>query len=342
MPAVFSSLEQAAAAVSFTPLHTGRPLVVFFTGNHGASRIARNMLASIRRLRRPFPVLVIPADGEALRYWQEAAEADGAGGAVDERLNVLADGEVLGMGFESGQTSFRQDSYNRLTLLKWQTAARLLQLGYDAMVLDPDLVFLRDPFAYMEQYAPGNCSMTSASENGEPWSYRYIAERNGFHAPGKPQRTYLPICWNTGQSMFSAGNPDTLVAIDEFIRYAQAHLALPENNYDDQYWWNNYLYDMYDLQPGMADALLEGRCVDFVRNARVANGSETPAAFPRPRAFTTYPFHNRLFVSRLDWNDRTHHDTMLMPISIHYNWASNILGKIELMQEAGHWFLQER
>jgi hypothetical protein len=59
---VFESLEEAAASVAFTPLNSGRPTVAFVSGNEAATAVARNSLASLRRTRRPFPVLYVPLD----------------------------------------------------------------------------------------------------------------------------------------------------------------------------------------------------------------------------------------------------------------------------------------
>ena len=146
-----TDLINAASACAFHPHHTRRPLVAFVVGNAATTAVASNMLASISLLTRPFCVLVVPADELAVSQWEARRAQDSS-----QHWRLLVDKATLAQGSAPEQSRFREPAYNRLTVHKWKLALRLLRGGYDAFILDPDLVFLRDPIGFIEIWAPRN------------------------------------------------------------------------------------------------------------------------------------------------------------------------------------------
>ena len=350
---IYSDISAAAAACAFTPHHTHRPLVPFFIGNAAATAVASNMLASIFALRRPFCVLVIPADKVALAQWELKRTRD-----VNPNWKLLRDEATLLRGLSPLQSGFRQQSYNRLTLLKWWFALRLLREGYDAFILDPDLVFLRDPIAYFETWAPSNCSIVSATESGQPWVHNAIAvtgvvgEQIGF-----PDKLHKVAVWNTGQTYLTAGKA-LESAIEEFIGWAESSM-IAGNERDDQFYFHQYMGNFYTPRPdsignALADSVLIGEGVLLSRNDRRATilralGSEDAPRFefdeakpndilPASRDLCLFPLHNKFFLSQIEWGKRVHFDTMMTPCTIHYNYITTLGEKESKMRANGHWF----
>ena len=349
---VYSSLAEAARDVSFTLLNTGRPLVVFHTGNSAATPIAMNMLASIRLLRRPFRVLIVPAEETALNIWTEHAHKLQSRG---EAFFLLHDTEILARRAQPQQFSFREHSYNQLTLLKWVVVRRLLALGFDAMVLDPDLFFLRDPFAFIELNAP-NCSIISATEGGgnhisawDTWDYAKI-ESAASLSPDFPVAH-----WNTGQTIFRA-DPEMIAVIDEYLPWAIACID-GGNELDDQRYWNVYLATFYTVKPRaagrsvgteVADSLTRGNCISLQRSTQKLTTLRSSGKFdsprsdmPAPQALTlcVFPLHHALFLHRISMEQELFRSILLPPIVIHYNYVESLAEKMAIMIAAGHWLL---
>ena len=52
-----------------------------------------------------------------------------------------------------------EKAYNAMALVKWDITAQLLAMGYDVLILDPDLALLRNPLPYLETL--GSCDIMS-------------------------------------------------------------------------------------------------------------------------------------------------------------------------------------
>ena len=342
---IYTETHTAAAKCAFTPHHTQRPLVAFVIGNAAATAVASNMIASIFALRRPFCVLVVPADKVALSQWELKRYYD-----TNPFWALLQDDAILSHGISAQQSGFRESAYNRLTLLKWLFALRLLREGYDALILDPDLVFLRDPIAFVETWAPSNCSIISATESGQAWYYDAIVgtgqvgEQIGF-----PEVYHKVAVWNTGLTFLSFGK-DLEDAIVEFLSFAESSMVAG-NERDDQFFFQQYLGFFYgppslNVGKSVANSVISGNGVLVSRNSRRittlrSEGFDVSTAtdpIPRRINLTLFPLHNKFFMSQVEWMKRTHFSTMLHPCSVHYNFISTLGEKEYIMRRNGHWF----
>ena len=164
-------------------------------------------------------MLVVPLDAACLALWARLAAAQPPSLPASQRFHVLADPAILQQGAVDRKTVFHELEYNKLCQHKWRLAADLLELGFDGFLMDPDLVFLRDPFAVIDVFAPSNCSFVAAIDTMLPMSYESTVAAGGFaefHRPvTEPSR---PIYWNTGQCLMSSKDGNMLRALREFLR----------------------------------------------------------------------------------------------------------------------------
>jgi hypothetical protein len=253
-------------------------------------------------------------------------------------VNVYLDAEILARGFSGAQSAFGEADYAQFCHVRWHLVRRLLRAGYDAIILDPDLIYLSDPWAFIEHRAPGNCTFMSANELQEPMNYDLIAARGGLqaHRPGvKHLFATEPVFWNAGQLILSSDPASgTLAWVDEFIEYLAADPA-----HDDQHHLNEYLARYFDLTPSapdrsvgteIAEAVLKAQCFTYRRRSPAAvPGGEAIKKNDRPQTISAFVLHNRVFVAYPDYTiARIYRQDMLLPAVIHYNFVNTLTEKI--------------
>jgi len=227
-PAVFTSLQDAARFFDFSPRGGGgggggggnrRLLLPLVVGNNATTALTANLLASVARLPRPFPVLVVPMDAASLAHWAAAAAAQPRGRGAAARVNVLRDDALLRLGLPAAAGAFHSGAFNALSVARWAVARRALAGGADVWVMDPDLVYLADPFAFMAAFAP-DCGYVGAVDTLRPFGYDAAAAGGGRSVDYGFVKSAHVVNWNVGQTLFRAGDAQLLAALDEFLALA--------------------------------------------------------------------------------------------------------------------------
>lgn len=328
---LYTTLLSAAQAASFYPPLTNRRTLAFLAGNNATAEVAYNLLASVRRLRTPFPVLIVPLDAACLALWTRLAAAQPRGLPPALRIHVLAEPSILQSGAVDRKTTFHEVAYNKLCQHKWRLAADVLELGFDAFLLDPDLVFLRDPFAFLYTFAPNNCSFTAAFDTMRPVDYETTVADGGFKEFVKTIVGDAPFYWNTGQCIMSSADLNMKRALQEFLRlwdegdtvetmadqdvfvarYINSNLLVPTltpclsfpttprmHKYLNTYWEVLPDASRLDAPRGLtiAEAMLAPRCIVLGRRALPLQVTGAPP--PAPLALSTWPLSNWFFYSR--------------------------------------------
>lgn len=151
-----------------------------------------------------------------------------------------------------------------------QVALELLDLGFDVLLLDPDLALLRNPLPYFETL-PACDMFVSIDSNSEP-TMSHVVQNGGFAVPGGVEGVNFNNFFNTGVIMFR-----TSPRVRAWVRAYVAHAAgeyTRGSNIEDQGLFNRYLHSAHVLRfgevgytsPGqyVFDAVMSNRCIRCV------------------------------------------------------------------------------
>ena len=222
-----SRLADAAAAV-VEKTRWGSSLVTFVSGNNAMVKFMLNEMLHIALHPVPFNVLWVPLDPAALARLAK----DGNGTVYDA---IASDGR-----FDGGRSNFREKDYNRMALVKWEITIQLLEMGYDVLLLDPDLALLRNPLPYFETIA--DCDMTLQMDSPmEPTGPNVI--KDGGYAF---REEHFDNFYNTGGILLK-NSPRTLPWVRLYKSWAEGEYKRG-SPYDDQALFNRFILNAYRLQ----------------------------------------------------------------------------------------------
>ena len=162
----------------------------------------------IARQPVPFKVLWVPYDKGAL----DRLAAEGTGTVYS---GVAASGR-----FDGARSDFRQAKYNELSLVKWELSLELIKLGYDVLLLDPDLVILRNPLPYLETV--GDCDLSFQMDSHFDPHGDSVRHAGGYALFDTD--VTIPNFYNTGGFMLRS-RPRTRVFLEAVIANGKAEHA---------------------------------------------------------------------------------------------------------------------
>lgn len=183
----FSDLETAAIDVAEPVRWGGKGVVAFVSGNHAMAPFMLNEMMHVARQAVPFRVLWVPLDMKALHELLECGNG------------TIYDGIATTGEFSPDRSDFREPEYNRMAMVKWDVSIQLLGLGYDVLLLDPDLVILRNPIPYFETL--GVCDLNMQLDSLIDPTADNVLANGGFSF----QREGFANYYNTGGVLMRAG-----------------------------------------------------------------------------------------------------------------------------------------
>ena len=266
----------------------------------------------------PFRLLWVPLDRDAL----ERLSALGNGSAYT--------GEATSGRFSGSRSDFRQGGYSAMSQYKWEFTLKLLEIGYDVLVLDPDLVLKRNPLPYFETL--GDCDIFSSLDavDMEP-SGENVRQAGGYVCHDKKMALNY---YNTGGTLLRA-RPRAVAWLRGYVEWAAAQIR-GGNGDDDQALFNKYINDLHALRTEQptghytAAAVMNNGCLEYKRtDGDVSWLEETVASF--------YPLNPWMFlpskhVTGLRLPDRILH----RPYWWHANWVHGG-DKQPLIANQGDW-----
>lgn len=161
----YADLAAAAGSVA-EPMRWGTNVVSFVSGNNAMVKFMLNEMLHIAKHQVPFSILWVPLDNEALAR----LERQGNGTVWDK---IATEGK-----YGAGRSNFREKAYNEMALVKWDISIALLELGYDVLLLDPDLVLLRNPLPYFETL--GRCDISIQMDSLIDPSHDIVLSQGGY------------------------------------------------------------------------------------------------------------------------------------------------------------------
>lgn len=216
-------METAAARAAESVRWGGRGVVAFVSGNAAMVPFMLNEMVHIARLPVPFKVLWVPLDMEGLLRLVESGNG------------TVYDGIARTGQFGAMRSDFREADYNRMAMVKWDVAIELLELGYDVLILDPDLAILRNPIPYFETL--GVCDLSMQLDSLMDPTYENVLARGGFAF----RREGFDNYYNTGGVLIRAGAGGASGRVLPWLRlfrsFAQAEYA-HGSDLDDQALFN--------------------------------------------------------------------------------------------------------
>ena len=325
-PTVSKSYEEAIDLASMCT-SSNRKLIAFTSGNLAIHRFMINLQLLIQKLHNPFPLIHVPLDEKCLSTLTSLSNIS---------LNILDIGKMKNT-FPSDGAEFRQKAYNQMALVKWKLALEFLKLGVDVLVLDPDIVLLRNPIPYFDTIPP--CDMSFQIDSFTNYSSNFIKAHGGYSFEDLGNY-HIDNFYNTG-FILHRSNLRTISHITEYLKHAESEYEHGAN-VDDQNIWNHWMQDnMHYANVGINSPLTErgqyayakivnGECFEYVRNSNSSNiaisiNALTPALFPsRPQLFE---------VKQLD-------ELLMRPFMWHANWLFGLESKERLIRENNQWLVQ--
>lgn len=305
-----ASLSIAAAHMAEPMRWGGKGVVPFVSGNDAMVEFMLNEMLHVARHAVPFNILWVPLDAAAL----SRLEKDGHGTVWD---GIAKEGK-----FSGKRSDFRKGDYNKLALIKWDIAISLLDLGYDVLLLDPDLVLHRNPLPYFETL--GTCDISIQLDSTMDPTRENIM-RNGLSN------------FNTG-GILMRSFPRLISWVKDFHNFAEAQYK-DGAQIDDQALFNRFVGRQHALlldtssheSPGnyTIKQVMQNDCLRFYKNA--GNGSEAVSIYP----LSPYMFLPRPGLQTLRLPQRITHRAFWW----HANYAASIGGKLRAIKAEGDWLL---
>ena len=135
--------------------------------------------------------------------------------------------------FSPQASGFHTNQYADIVLNKWNVVLRLMKLGYDVLLTDADIVYLRNPFNFFADLPV--CDLYVAVESG-PKTYKKLTTPTEARYSIVALKQFTFSIWiNTGFVYFK-NNKDTIQMVKEFLKPAY---RIPGT--DDQQEFNMFL-----------------------------------------------------------------------------------------------------
>ena len=315
----YSSLDAAAAKVA-EPMRWGRSLVPFVSGNNAMVKFMLNEMLHISRHPVPFSILWIPLDGDALTN----LASNGNGTVYD---GIAQEGH-----FSGTRSDFSRGAYNSMALMKWNISLSLLDLGYDVLLLDPDLVILRNPLPYFETIAA--CDISIQLDSTMDPTGDNIVSTGGYSL----RLEGLDNQYNTGGILMRGGKNGRAAAwVQSFYSWALSQYEAGSTR-DDQGLFNRFVADQHlqrignDPSSGQyaLNRILNNECYEYTSTS---NLQET--------AVTIWPLNPFMFAPRPHITER-HLPKRIAhrPFWWHANWCVTDTEKVEFIKGEGDWLVQ--
>ena len=153
---------------------------------------------------------------------------------------------------------------------RWQVALELLDMGFDVLLLDPDLALLRNPLPYFETLPA--CDMLVSIDAAADPTGAHSVQTGGCTIPGGVEGTNFYNFFNTGVIMFRAS-----LRVRAWVRAFVAHVTAEYergSTFEDQFLFNRFLQSAHTFRfnetghasPGqyVFDAVMSNRCLRCV------------------------------------------------------------------------------
>jgi len=197
---------------------------------------------------------------------------------------------------------FREGGYNKIVLHKWVLASKILRMGFDCVIVDVDIVFLRNPMVYYFADAPA-CDALVVVES-KNWGKN---NEDRFEGDG------IGVLINTGLVILrNTETTRTLVTI--FLQ--------PQHRYED-------LDDQWEFLFFMEK---RDRCTPGKRNVPMTQRHTTCSMYGATQVHILpgYLFTSQFYL----WQSES---AYLTPFTIHFNYLSGFASKKQKMAEMGLW-----
>lgn len=278
--------------------------VVVVEVNSGFLDFARNMWLRAGRTKPPLGNLLwVALDAQAHDQLKALPAQNGTG-----RPLVFFDPADK---FEPGGTSFRTKAYNDIVKHKWTLLRRVLGLGFNALLLDVDVIVLRNPFGYLADLPA--CDLLATVDTLPDQG---ITNGSNPHRWAGGSQRYNTAWINTGVILWRA-TPTARALIDDFIAYKPA-----EQGMDDQHEWNAFL----NVQPATPQARVNLPFLELASQCGVWGNLSVQILPP-----SLYGSQRHVFEFQLPQNSGE------TPYTIHFNWLSGAAEKRQKMQVLGLW-----
>lgn len=314
---VFNTLAEAVAATKHPRLN----LATFIQGNAGFHPLTKNWIALVRRMTPALPYFVVALDAQEL----ENVKALGAPVLRETRKQ-----------YDSAPSSYRQGGYNLMTMNKWGVTRDILAMGVNAFMVDPDIAMLRNPLPYFETLPTCDYITMMEGDSIDGRADEVIAS-GGF-----AQKAYDIVydnLMNTGYSLYRSTERMRAV-LDEFEAYVgggAGHMGV-----EDQTIWANFIRERFEIKGAprsadngargraVVDAILQGRCIEYVR----------PGDAAQAVVFTFHPLNPHMFMNRPAHDTRKLQEKVLeRPFAVHYNYLVGTDSKVQGMRNNGHYIV---
>jgi hypothetical protein len=303
-----------AAATSHAAANPHPNLVFASVVNYGFRELALNLQRSAARvgLRQLF---FYALDASVREYLL----ANGAPFVYLAPSNLTA-------GVENGAAEFRTSKYSRVVGFKVQVARQVLALGFDAFLLDADVVLLRNPLNFLVDAPLCDLAVTTDSS------------RKGLLVPGESrfagenfERGPVRVLMNTGVILYR-NTADTRRLLDKFS--LSRYRVKPPNVGDDQLEFNRFMgAPAWPVKVDGREVPVRPDSIDrdFVARASACSVYHNVTMFVLPPAL----FPNTAQALHLALPDRF----SLAPYLVHFTNAGTMQDKGLKMKEMGLWWV---
>lgn len=304
LPTEFLELLQSASARAVRPEYDGGRFakwVVFVPLNAGFLLMAKSMHHHLNSIVPPLRNVVWVA--------LDNASYDGMR-AFDSTALVYRD-KLSDENFDTSSQHFRTRGYNTIVLHKWRIIQSIIEAGYDTLLLDADVVLLRNPIHYL---IDGPSCDLYVSLDGETQNWDRLDEmRYSTRSEGYTYNIYV----NTGMLYLRASNL-TWSVVTEFLLPGSRVEGM-----DDQMEFNVYLQKRSNYTKS------QYTLPKFQQTKQCSLVSGIPTLI-----LPTILFGNTKHFEVLQNNARSG----IVPYTYHYNYFSGFIQKRDAMIKNGHYF----
>ena len=276
----------------------------------------------------PIPLLVAPLDDDIARSLA----------ARGSRMGVVALPGVSNS-FGKEHSGWSKSGFNQMSLQKFVAVSASLAAASSVLVLDPDVVLLRDVWTYVDGLPLCDVYM-QVQPKGLPNATQVRARGGQFYDNDYPHH------YNTGVFAMRAGRgleaPNGV--LPRFLEWAASpNKGAVAGGGDDQALFNTFLYRKYSVT-GLSGGLKEGVTGVKSRGDAVADAALTRRCLMYTPSegeggvFTMWPFSPYTVPDRRAFSEHKAVEvTLEPPVAVHYNSASGPDEKKKFMEETGLW-----
>jgi len=236
----------------------------------------------------------------------------------ESQLAILAKGFIAyrdkRKNFSQNAEQFRSSTYNPITLHKWELAKRALDLEYEPLILDLDVIVLRNPLNFMHDLPI--CDLTVVPDTFPP----LLLANNDSRFSGYEDTIGDYVNINTGLILFR-NTRNSVDLVNEFL------LPRYRRNIDDQEEFRRFL-----VQRDRNSTCQQDRHINLSFKERRLQCSKfacfslnilPPALFSNQRQCFEFQLAQQ---------------TIVTPYTVHFNWIfKGYVDKVRRMRQVGLW-----